>query len=369
MRNLLAILFAVGALAMSAYADTTSALHVVYAKANIVESVDSDSDGLADPSEAAIGSDPAVADTDGDGLSDGDEEILLNTSAVRADGDGDGFSDGLEVAAGSDPFSTSSVPVTVSGTIVNETPLVGPVRANLFATNVYDWVVNNAATAQVCRAFASDGCPAAFTFANAVASGTAFRIFAWMDANTNGVQDAWEPTGSFASDGVSISNLADVVISLVSDDSADSDGNGLADAWEWRYFGRLGNSATADPDNDGLDNAGECQWGTDPFNDDTDYDGMTDGDEVFVGFNPAVADKLPQVGLYRTPNGMFRIEWDTRYYQGYMPQYSDSLVPPAWSNLVPHTMYEYNSYPYGTMSVIDVNTNRPMRFYRIKLVK
>ena len=41
----------------------------------------------------------------------------------------------------------------------------------------------------------------------------------------------------------------------------------------------------------------------------------------------------------------------------------------AWSNLVPHTMYEYNSYPYGTMSVIDVHTNAPMRFYRIKLVK
>ena len=100
-----------------------------------------------------------------------------------------------------------------------------------------------------------------------------------------------------------------------------------------------------------------------------DIGGMTDGDEVYVGFDPAVPDKLPTLGLQHTPNGMYRIEWDTRYYQGYMSQFTDRLAPPAWSNLVPHTMYEYNSYPYGIMSVIDVNTNRPMRFYRIKLVK
>ena len=369
MRNLLAILFAVGALAMSAYADAASALHVVYAKATVVEAADSDSDGLADPTEAAIGSDPAVADTDGDGLLDGDEEILLNTSAVRADCDGDGFGDGLEIAVGADPLSAGSFPVTVSGTILNGTSLAGPVRATLSAAAVAEPVANNAAKAQVCRAFAAEDCPAAFVFTNAVASGAAFRIDAWADANTNGVQDAWEPTGSFASDGVSTQALAGVEIRLASDASADSDGNGLADAWEWRHFGRLGNSATDDPDDDGLDNAGESQWGTDPFDDDSDHDGMTDGDEALVGFNPAVPDKPPRLGLYRTPNGMFRIEWDTRYYQGYMPQYTDDLALPVWSNLVPHTLYEYNSYPYGTMSVIDVHTNVPMRFYRIKLVK
>ncbi len=363
------MLFAAGALAMSAQADTASALHVVYAKAKIVEAVDSDSDGLADSSETAIGSDPAVADTDGDGLLDGDEEILLNTSAVRADCDADGFGDGLEVAAGSDPLSADSVPITVSGTIVNGTYLSGSVRATLSATNVYDFVTNNTAEAQVCREFSFEGCPAAFTFTNAVASGRAFRIDAWADVNANGEQDAWEPAGSFVSDGVSAPGLAGVEICLESDDSVDSDGNGLADAWEWRHFGRLGNSAAEDSDNDGLDNAGESQWGTDPFDDDTDRDGMTDGDEVYAGFNPAVPDKLPRLGLQRTPNGMFRLEWDTRYYQGYMPQYTDRLVPSAWSNLVPHTIYEYDSYPYGTKSVIDVNTNRPMRFYRIKLVK
>lgn len=369
LRIFLSILFAVGALVMSAKADAKSALHVVYAKATIVESVDSDSDGLADVTETAIGTDPAVRDTDGDGLTDGDEEVMLNTFATIADGDGDGFGDGLEVAAGADPRSTNSVPVSIAGTVVNGTYFAGPVRARLIVSNAVEWITNNTAKAQVCREFAAVDCPAQFTFTNAVASGTAFRIDAWMDVNTNGVEEAWEPMGSFASQGVSAPGLAGVEISLECDDFEDTDGNGLADAWEWRHFGRLGNSADADPDGDGLDNAGECRWWTDPFGDDTDLDGMTDGDEVFVGFDPAVPHKLPTLGLYRTANGMFRIEWDTRYFQGYMPQFTDSLSSPAWSNLVPHAIYEYDAYPYGSMSVIDINTNKTSRFYRIKLVK
>lgn len=362
-------MFALGALAASAVTDVPSALHVVYAKVKIVEAVDSDSDGLADVSESAIGTDPSVADTDGDGLTDGDEEILLNTFATRSDTDGDGFMDGLEVAAGADPRSAGSVPITVSGRVVNETMLEGPVKGILYAANPYSFVASNAASAHVCREFSSAGCPAEFVLANAVGSGNAFCIEAWMDVNTNGVWDAWEPAGVFETDAGVSSNLADVVILLECDDFVDMDGNGLADTWEWRHFGKLGNSATEDPDNDGLDNAGECRWWTDPFVDDTDYDGMTDGDEVFVGFDPTVPHKLPTLGLYRTANGMFRIEWDTRYFQGYMPQFTDSLSAPAWSNLVPHAIYEYESYPYGTKSVIDVNTNNTSRFYRIKLVK
>lgn len=369
MRIFLSILFAVGALVMSAKADGASALHVVYAKATIVESVDTDSDGLADLSETAIGTDPTVRDTDGDGLTDGDEEVMLNTFATIADGDGDGFGDGLEVAAGADPRSTNSVPITISGVIINDTSFMGPVKANLIVSNLLELVTNNTAKSQVCREFASADCPAYFTFTNAVGSSKAFRIDAWADANTNGVKDAWEPMGSFVSDGVKAPGLSNVKINLTSDDLADSDGNGLADTWELEYFGKLGNLADGDPDEDGLTNAEELQWGTDPFEDDTDDDGMKDGDEVFVGFNPALPHKRPIVNIKRDADGRYSIEWDTRYFQGYMPQFKNSFDSPAWSNLVPHVIYEYDSYPYGIMSVIDVNTNAPTRFYRVKLVK
>ena len=90
---------------------------------------------------------------------------------------------------------------------------------------------------------------------------------------------------------------------------------------------------------------------------------------MLVGFNPAVADKPPTLDLHRTSNGMFRVEWDTRFYQGYLPQYTDKLVPPRWRNLVPRVMYESESYPYGKMSVVDVSTNTTQRFYRVRLVK
>ncbi len=45
----------------------------------------------------------------------------------------------------------------------------------------------------------------------------------------------------------------------------DTDGNGLSDAWEMQYFGHLGNSPGADPDNDGLTNLQEYQQGSNPM--------------------------------------------------------------------------------------------------------
>lgn len=360
------------ACALPVRAGTESALHVVYAKARIVEAADADDDGLADFTESQIGTDPGVADSDGDGLMDGDEEIVVGTSALIADCDGDGFGDGLEVAAGADPLSPDSFPVTISGTIIDETPFSVPVMALVSlqdAPRFDDLIACNSATSLVCRTFVADEAPAGFSFANAVAAGVGFRIDAWADITDDGIQDAWEPAAFFVTNGVESAELSGVELVLAWDEDVDSDGNGLPDIWEWRNLGAIGNSPSDDLDGDGLDNAAEFQWGTDPLNDDSDYDGMADGDEVFVGFNPLVPDPLPQLSLQRTANGMYRLEWDTRYYQGYMPQYSDTLAPPAWSNLVPHALYEYQAYPYGTMSIIDIHTNSPARFYRIKLVK
>ncbi len=61
---------------------------------------------------------------------------------------------------------------------------------------------------------------------------------------------------------------------------ADSDSDGLWDAWEMDFFGNLNQKATDDPDGDGLTNAQEFTAGSDPDRADTDKDGLTDGEEV-----------------------------------------------------------------------------------------
>lgn len=76
--------------------------------------IDSDGDGLSDAREAAVGSDPLVADTDRDGLSDGVEVNTHGTSPILPDTDGDGVNDRFEVFQGSDPTDAMSVP-TVQG--------------------------------------------------------------------------------------------------------------------------------------------------------------------------------------------------------------------------------------------------------------
>jgi len=80
---------------------------------------DTDGDGLTDGTEVLTAhSDPLVADTDGDGLSDGDEVNTHHTNPTLPDTDGDAFTDGIEVTLGSDPTSATSKPdnVAVLGT-------------------------------------------------------------------------------------------------------------------------------------------------------------------------------------------------------------------------------------------------------------
>jgi outer membrane protein OmpA-like peptidoglycan-associated protein len=60
--------------------------------------VDTDGDGLTDYQEVkTYKTNPLVADTDGDGLSDGDEVLKYKTDPLKVDTDGDGLSDGDEV--------------------------------------------------------------------------------------------------------------------------------------------------------------------------------------------------------------------------------------------------------------------------------
>ncbi len=58
---------------------------------------DSDHDGLTDIEEKALGTDPNNPDTDGDGISDGDEVKKYKTNPLNPDTDGDGISDYDEI--------------------------------------------------------------------------------------------------------------------------------------------------------------------------------------------------------------------------------------------------------------------------------
>jgi len=65
---------------------------------------DVDQDGLSALREYELGTDPNGKDSDGDGLSDGEEvNGTPATNPLLADSDGDGFSDSLELQIGSDP--------------------------------------------------------------------------------------------------------------------------------------------------------------------------------------------------------------------------------------------------------------------------
>ena len=65
---------------------------------------DDDQDGLNNSLEAQAGTRPDIADTDEDGLNDGDEVNTWKTNPVIADTDGDGLKDGDETEKGIDPL-------------------------------------------------------------------------------------------------------------------------------------------------------------------------------------------------------------------------------------------------------------------------
>ena len=74
---------------------------------------DTDADGLGDGDEVDLyGTDPLRADTDDDGLDDAEEIANLGTNPLLADTDGDGVLDAEEIAAGSDPIDGASLPAT-----------------------------------------------------------------------------------------------------------------------------------------------------------------------------------------------------------------------------------------------------------------
>src|SRR5690606_35054501 len=88
-------------------------LEVDVAGLYVVQLIVSDGTFLSVPDTVVIDVASDELDSDGDGLSDADEENVYGTDPSNPDTDGDGFTDGEEVEAGSDPLDPLSTPLNL----------------------------------------------------------------------------------------------------------------------------------------------------------------------------------------------------------------------------------------------------------------
>ena len=181
---------------------------------------DPDGDGLANAEETAHGTDPHHPDTDGDGLNDGAEVHTYDTDPTKPDTDGDGLGDGVEVG----------------------TTHTDPTKPDTDGDGL------------------SDG----------------------AEVNTHTTDPLVADT-----DGDGLSDGAEVKTHHTNPRVEDTDGGGVDDGVEVNTTDTDPLDPTddlpappADSDGDGLTDADEATYGTDPHNPDTDGDGLTDGDEV-----------------------------------------------------------------------------------------
>jgi hypothetical protein len=113
-----------------------------------------------------------------------------------------------------------------------------------------------------------------------------------------------------------------------------------------------------DSDNDGLTDAEEYRYGTDPHNPDTDGDGISDGDEVRMGRNPLVWDNLHFTGCQYLADGRLRLSVFGQAGHNYTLLASTNLA--TW---VPILSFACTN---GVMDVFDLDAkNLSSRFYRL----
>ena len=113
---------------------------------------------------------------------------------------------------------------------------------------------------------------------------------------------------------------------------ADTDTDGLPDAWEWVFFNVLTNGPTGDPNLHGKDNLWEFQNGYDPLDPDSDGDGSPNADELAAGTDPLDPDSsLALMDVRFQPSSGFVLSWQSVSGKTYRVGRISSLVTGEWS--------------------------------------
>ena len=190
---------------------------------------DADSDGLINLSEYLAGTNPRMTDTDADGLSDAEEVITYMSDPLDPDTDGDGLLDGREVWDKDldGIYDGGFFPEWAGGDLDGDGFIDGPT----------DW-----------------------------------------DTDGDGMPDGFEVIDAFG-------NIRDPALNPYdpNDGNEDADGDGLSNLQEYLVRdGLYGNM----PSQFGYTDAVVWDYSTDPFDADSDDDGMPDGWEVLYGLHP-----------------------------------------------------------------------------------
>ncbi len=267
---------------------------------------DADGDGLNDGQEQTAGTCPTLADTDGDDLSDGQEVNLTLTNPTRADSDsngtndaaddqdGDGLSNLAEITQhGTDPLKTD----TDGDGMSDSAELSHP--ASFFAlvegSFTHAQAVNDATTRR--------GRLASFLNASdfirmAAKARKATQGYLWLGLSDTATEGTWlwsdgrTPTYTRWLNGQPDGGTGENHAVLMENSNLWADGAAEFVASGY-LFERIGlDPLIADTDGDGLNDGAEINTHqTNPVLDDSDSDGLSDGAEISThGSNPNLAD-------------------------------------------------------------------------------
>ncbi len=182
---------------------------------------DTDGDGVNDGQEITDSSNPKVADSDGDGLNDGSEKTR-GTDPLLNDTDGDSYSDSYEVQFASDPRSNTSLP-TYTLTLTNNGTATGGTFSKA-GTLAHDTNATLTATPSPGYLFGSW-----FGDASGSTSPTILLMNSNKTAGASFVQDTRDP------DQDGLSNYQEILVHLTNPNVADTDGDSYSDSYEVQF--------------------------------------------------------------------------------------------------------------------------------------
>lgn len=269
--------------------------------------IDDDQDLLTNEEELLYGTNPLIADTDLDGISDGQEISQYSTNPLSKDTDEDGIDDLVEILNQLDPLNSLDALLDFDNDGLSNIVEIG-LKTDLMQPDTDgDGLIDGQEITALTDPLDSDSDD------DGLSDGLEVN-----DIGSNPLNSDTDSDG--ISDNLEFENSLDPNNS--EDAFEDSDNDGLTNIREIE----LGTSVNdSDTDNDGIDDLDELEsFSTDPLNPDSDYDGEADGFEIDNNTDPLDSSSSTTVALPIITYGADNYRWDIGTQGGIGDGTSDS---------------------------------------------